>query len=138
MNSPLLTIAGLLGSCCSLWGQYAVLLDNSVVTNRVSLDVPGNLYSGVFGMEVWQSGNTNPSLSGTLDMTAMTNSLAAYGMLAANGFRLEQTYVAETMVQGVFALSGVEMPGVQPLATVTLALVAWNSTAPSWAAAVAG
>ena len=132
MKSSFLATGVLLGCCCSLYGQGSVFVTNLAVTNRVSLDVPGNPYSGVFGMEVWQSGNTNPSLSGTLDMTAMTNSPAAYAMLVANGFRLEQTYVAETTFQGVFLLPNVEMPDVQrPPGTVTLALVAWNSGAPS-------
>ena len=75
----------------TLFGQGSVNLDNSVVTNRVSIDMPLNPYSGTFSMEVWQSSNASPSLSGSLDMIAMTNSQAAHDLLTANGFRLEMT-----------------------------------------------
>ena len=122
----------------NLFAQGSVIMDNSVVSNRVSIDVPLNPYSGAYGMEVWQSGNTNSSLSGALDLTAMTNSQAAYDLLISSGFRLEHTFAAQTMAQGVFELY-INMPGVDPPgSTVTLALVAWNSSAASWSAAVAG
>jgi len=109
-----LFIVGPLLMCCNhIWGQGAFVLDNAYVTNRVSIDKPGNPYSGIFGMEVWQSGNTNASLSGVLDMAAMTDSLAAYQLLVANGFRLENSFAGQTMVQGVFWLDYVKMPGGQ-------------------------
>ena len=138
MRTSILTTAALLACCFRLYGQGDVALSNLDLTNRLSIDVPGNLYSGVFGMEAWWSGNTNPSLSGVLDLTATTNSLAAYQLLAGNGFTLGQSYVASTLLPGLFDLGVLYLQGVtRPDGTVTLALVAWNSSAPNWAAAIA-
>src|SRR5947209_6608932 len=121
MNSSFLATGVLLGCCSTLCGQGSVFLDNSALTNRVSIDAQANPYSGVFGMEAWQTSNTNSSLSALFDLTTMTNSLAAHDLLLANGFRLERTYVGQTAVQGVFDLGILYMPGVQtPAATVTL------------------
>jgi len=83
-------------------------------------------------MEVWQANNTNSSLSGALDMTAATNALAAYAMLAAGASVLERTYVNQTMTQGVFYLGSTYMNGVFPGSAVTVVLAAWNTGAASW------
>ena len=128
----------LLGVVASVQGQGSIQIDNSTSSNRVSIDIPANPYTGTFSMEVWEANNANPSLSAVLDITAATNSLAAYALLAANEFQLEGAFVNRTMLQGVFTTPGLAMRDVQPAGgTVTLALVIWNTGAATWDAAVA-
>src|SRR5437868_10767124 len=105
MNSALLKLtvaATLVGSHASTPGQGVVCLDNSVVSNRVSIDMPHNPYSGTFGMEAWFINNQSPSLSAAIDVAAATNGAAAYAMLAGSGFVLESTYANRIMTAGMF------------------------------------
>src|SRR5215831_8493860 len=68
----------LIGLTCGLLGQGYFVLDNSALSDRVSVDRPGNPYSGVYGMEVWMANNSDAALSEGLDAIATTNGLAAY------------------------------------------------------------
>jgi hypothetical protein len=115
--------------------QGAFVLDNSQLDYGVAIDVAGNYYSGSYGMEVWMHNGVSSALVEAINSTPA--GLAAYNMLAADGFLLETTYVNDVMFEGSFSPSVCNMPDVSPAgSTVTLALVVWNSPAPSLMAAL--
>ena len=74
-----------------------------------------------------------------INTTASLSGVRAYPMLAADGFRLEATLLNRIATDGNILLSEVDMPDVSPAgSTVVVGLAAWNTSAPSWSAMLAG
>ena len=106
------------------------------VTNRVDIDSPGNRYSGTFWLELWMLNSAD--LPAGLNLVASQSGVAAYQSLSALGFLREQTFVNQSMDQGQLNL-GTPLLGDAPGGTtLVVALAAWNTSAPSWAAMLAG
>jgi flagellin-like hook-associated protein FlgL len=128
----IVTLAFALGA----FAQGSVYVDNSVGINYgVAIDTEGNYYSGTYGMEVWElSGATSVPVGINLAPGGGSGQLA-YDDLMADGFKKEATFTNQTMNVGTITIGGVDMPDVTPPgSTVVLALAAWDTSDPSWAA----
>jgi hypothetical protein len=138
MRTLLLTGLTAFGLAWGALGQGSFDLDNSELANGIAIDTPGNWYNGVYGVEVWELNGTNTTdLVNALNYGC--NSSDGYALLVANGFHKEATYFNQTMREGTMTLGSCQMPDVSPAgSTVTLALVAWNGDAPSFAAVLNG
>ncbi len=133
MRTVLLTGFIAAGLAFGALGQGWFDLDNSELANGVAVDAPGNWYNGVYGVEVWALNGTNQDLIDALNYGCV--GLDNGGFLSSNGFFLQATYVGQTMKEGTMTLGTCLMPDVHPAGgTVTLALVAWNTAAPSFTA----
>jgi hypothetical protein len=132
MRNVLLAGLTVIGFTCGALGQGSFMLDNSALEYGIALDTPGDWLSGDLGMEVWELNGTNSDFADALNFVFAPEE--GYALLATNGFRLEAAY-SGTAMNGEFALGTCRMPDVSPAgSTVTVALVAWNSTAPSFQA----
>ena len=115
-------------------GYFA--LDTFSVTNRVDINSPGNRYSGTFGLELWMLNSAN--LPAGLNFVASQSGVAAYQSLSALGFLREQTFVDQSMDQGQLHLGTPWLGDAPGGTTLVVALAAWNTSAPSWSAMLAG
>ncbi len=118
--------------------QGNFVLDNGLLTNGLALDAPGNSYSGTFGMEVWVLKGTEVP-AGINQAPAPGSGSYAYEAIQAAGFVKEATYTnQQTAFPGTFSLGAVFLPHAHHGETVVVALAAWNGSAPSWSAMLAG
>jgi len=124
------TTIGLAAACLAFGalGQGTISLDNSGAPGRVSLDRPGNYYSGPIGLQVWE-------LTGTSVPPGLARSLPANSgqpNLPDLGFRLEATFTNQTVAGGVIKFGTVVLPDVMPVGSrVVLGLLGWSTSDPS-------
>jgi len=136
MKRLVLTSLAALAIAAGARGQGSINLDNSFGVNYgVAINSPGDYYTGVFGMEVWE-------LSGATSVPAGINGPFAgdaYNTMIADGFKKEATFANQFMsTPGTFSLGQVDLPDVTPAgSTVVLGLAVWNTSAASWAAMLA-
>ena len=140
MKRLVLTSIAAFAIAASARGQGSINLDNSSGVNYgVAVDYPGNYYAGVFGMEVWELSGAASVPAGINFAAGAANAGTAYYTLIADGFKKEATFANQFMSRpGTLSLGEVDLPDVTLAgSTVVLALVAWNTSASSWAALVA-
>ena len=140
MKKLFLTLATI-GLTLSVLGQGAVALDNSYSAGGVAVQVPGNYYNGVYGLELWmKNGTAADSAINSVNGTP-AYSWKTYDLLTADGFTLQTHVTGLTMVRGVIAVPGggfgpleVHMPGVDRTVNggnAVLGLVVWEGSGPS-------
>jgi hypothetical protein len=138
MKKLLLTGAALLGLTAGVFAQGAFSLDNSALNNGIAVNTSGNWYVGSYGLEVWYA-NAGAGYS-SVNAAAATSGIGAYGQLTS-GYTLGPAYngTLASTDQGAFSLGTVKLATVSPAgSSITVALVAWNSSAASSSAFIAG
>lgn len=131
MKKLILTGVALAAFTLGAFAQGSFVLDSSSLNNGVTLNTPGNWYSGTYGLEVWTVNNSSFSPT-AINGTSGTD---AYGLVTA-GMSKASTFAGKTMANGVFSLGTLELPGISPAGSkIGVALVAWNSAAANSAAA---
>jgi hypothetical protein len=119
-------------AACLAQGDFYL---SSPPNHRVTINAPANWYSGTFSAEVWELNAY--SIPPNLNTVAPLSPIAAYSLLAQDGFQLEQTFVSQTCNNGYFSLGEMVMGGAWGDSTVVIVLAAWNTAAPSWNAMLA-
>jgi hypothetical protein len=128
----------LMTSLVTVSAQGTFHLDDSVSIHGLTVDAPGNWYSGTFGMEVWERNGT--AIAPGINLSpGLGSGVLGYDAMVAAGFVKEATYVSRaTVFPGSFNLYTLFMGDVSPPgSTVVVALAAWNTSAPSWSAMLA-
>ena len=138
MKKNILTILASLVLALGAFGQGSVVMNNFASVGGITVNTPGNWYSGVFGMEVWMLNGTNVPSNINSFNGVEGGIVNAYANLSADGFHLEHTYSGQTISSiesGFINLGQLDMPDVSPAnSRVVLALVDWNNTAVSFSA----
>jgi hypothetical protein len=126
MKKPLL--AGIVTAVFALrtLAQGTINLSDDDINPGVAIGSAGDYYSGTFGMEVW--------VSNASSLPAGINAAGGYFIMAST-FRLEDTYVNQTMSGGVFKFGTVDLPDVtRDASSALIGLAVWNSSAASFLA----
>lgn len=107
----------------------SINLDNSVITPNLTLYPPGILYSGTFGLDLYELNTT--TLPSNINPYNGFDPFVGYNNMISDGYKLEASFINRTITPGnagVFQLGEVVMPDVSPAgSTVALALVAWDN-----------
>jgi hypothetical protein len=113
-------------------------VDNTLSIGAVTVDTAGNWYTGTYGVEIWAKsgaigGNIN-SFNGQPGGTVI-----AYANLALDGYVLGGTFANKNMSAPgtIVGVGTARFNNIDP-GPNAVAVVAWNTSAPSFSAAVAG
>jgi hypothetical protein len=145
MKRLLLTGVVTLTFALGAFAQGIIDLDNSANANRVETNTGGDIYTGTYGMEVWELSPPPWSAEAVVAGIDIFDAapvwgygLWAYNQMEADGFKKEATFANQTMTDGTFSLGNLTMPDVTPAgSTVVLALAVWTTSQPNWSAMVA-
>jgi len=134
------TAVATLACALGAFAQGSINLDNSlpVFNYGLAINTAGNYYTGTFGLEVWELSGVSSVPAG---INTASSGLAAYAAMSGTpGFTLEATFANQTTpAEGTITIGTVKLPDVTPAgSTVVLGLAAWNTSAASWAAMLAG
>ena len=135
MKKQIIIATTLLGAAAVTLGQGTIGLSgiyDDTFTGSVTVDSPGNYYTGTYGIEVWAL-NATTLPAGINISPAPGSGVAAYNAMVADGFTLQATFADQPMTDGLVNLSVVTLPTI-PGPEAVLALAAWNTSATSWAA----
>jgi len=138
MKKLLLTAVALAGFTAGVMAQGYFQLDGNSIANGVAINTSGNYYDGPFNMEVWEL-NAAAVPAGINLAPAPGAGVLAYNAMTAASFTKEPAPTF-TFGGGVITLAqAYKMPDVTPKgSTVVVAVAAWNNTAASWSAMLAG
>lgn len=128
MKKLLLTGVALVALTCGVFAQGYFNLNNAVgnYQNGVTVDTPGNYYTGVGGLEVWEANSATAAQISAIN--GATSGVGAYALLGTSGFTLEKTFTGLAYSVGGIGIGAVQMPDVSPAgATVAVGLAAWNT-----------
>jgi hypothetical protein len=128
----------LVGLTQAALGQSFIAIDNQLAVGGVAVDTAGNYYNGTYGLEIWaKTGAIGDNINSFNGQFGGANS--AYPNLALDGYVLGGTFANKNMsVPGVIVAVGTAYCLNVPEGIGAVAVVAWNSSAPSFSAAVAG
>lgn len=142
MKKALLTITAVMGLSLGAFGQGAVNVDNSTLADgSITLDIAGNYFAGIYGLEVWVKNGTSQPLAPINSLAGAQGSAVAYGQLTALGFTKEATFLNRnnTGNDGIVNIGQVNMADVSPAgSTVTIALAGWLGSGSSFLGASKG
>jgi PEP-CTERM motif len=132
-----LTAMVLVGLTSAAFGQGWIAVDNSISIGAVTVDTAGNWYAGPYGVEIWaKSGAIGDNINSFNGQPG--GAVSAYANLAADRYVLGGTFANKNMSVGTIANVGTaRFTNINP-GPNAVAVVAWNSSAPSFSAAVAG
>jgi PEP-CTERM motif len=138
MKKLVLTAMAMFGLTLAALGQSYIAIDNQLAVGGVAIDTAGNLYTGTYGLEIWaKTGAIGENINSFNGQLGGANT--AYPNLALDGYVLGGTFANKNMsVPGVIAIVGTARCENVPPGNGAVAVVAWNSSAPSFSAAVAG
>jgi hypothetical protein len=132
MKTQTLSAVATLGIALGAFAQGTIGLSDADIPPYVATDIPGNYYTGTFGIEVWALNAA--TLPAGINVTPGPGSgIVGYNAMVADGFRLEATFANQAMNGGAFGIGAVTLPGV-PGPQGVIALAIWNTSAASWAA----
>jgi hypothetical protein len=142
MKKTLIVGIATLSLTLGAYGQGSINIDNGASLYGPTLDVAGNYFGGVFGLEVWyQNGTAFPLASVNSLAGTPGGNLTAYGIV--DGWTLAATWVNQdnSVLPGAGFLTqgAINIPGVTPAgSTITLALAMWTGSGASFTGAAKG
>jgi hypothetical protein len=138
MKQLVLTAMAMAGLTLFALGQSQIVIDNQSAVGAVAIDTAGNYYTGTYGLEIWAKtgaiGDNINSFNGQLG-----GAKTAYANLAVDGYELGGTFANKSMNNPgtIVGLGIATCPNVNS-GYNAVAVVAWNSSALSFSAAVTG
>jgi PEP-CTERM motif len=142
MKQLVLTAMAMVGLTSAAFGQGSlggwIGVDNSWSLGAVSIDTVGNWYTGTYGLEIWaKSGAIGDNINSFNGQSGVAD--IAYANLAVDGYVLGGTFANKSMsYPGTIVNVGRAYCANVFVGPNAVAVVAWNSSAPSFSAAVAG
>jgi hypothetical protein len=133
MKKILIVGIATVGLAVTTFGQGAISINNAAASYGLTLNTAGNYYAGAYNLEVWLNNDEAFNIA-SINSLGGVDASSAYGMLATSGFSLAGSFLGQNGSDGIIAVGGLNMAGVNPAAsTVTIALVAWAGPYASWA-----
>jgi PEP-CTERM motif len=122
---------------CAL-GQSQIIIDNQLAVGSVAIDSVGNYYTGTYGLEIWaKTGAIGDNINSFNGQPG--GAITAYANLAMDGYMLGGTFANKNMTTpGAIVAVGTAYCANVNSGYNAVAVVAWNSSAPSFSAAVDG
>jgi len=149
MKKLILTALTVVGLAAGVFAQGYFQFDMNSINNGIAVDTAGSyLASGPFNWEAWiLNGTPSSAQIGAIDAFngQPGGSISAYALLASDGFIEQPLPPVWSFAGGTISLSAsaspYKMAGVIPVGAqtpITLAIVAWNTSASSFNAMLAG
>jgi len=136
MKKILATAAAVIGLSLGAYGQGTVDIDNAESLYGITIDSAANWYGGTYSLQILYLNGNSFNLSTINSLAGVENgSASAYDILIDSGFQVATTIIGvqSTTGAGFVQVGAVTIDGVSPAGgVITLALVAWNSTAGTW------
>jgi hypothetical protein len=117
-------------------GQGSIGVDNSTAGGGIAINTAGSYYTGTYGLEIWAK---TGAIGGNINSFNGNNPSTAYANLSADGYVLATTFANKTMTApGTLQNVGTAVAANVGSGPNAVAVVAWNSSAASFNAAVTG
>jgi PEP-CTERM motif len=117
-------------------GQGSVVVDNQSAGGGIAVNAPASYYTGTYGLEIWAK---TGAIGANINSFNGNNPSTAYANLSADGYVLATTFANKTMgVPGTLQAVGTATAANIGPGNNAVAVVAWNSSAASFNAAVTG
>jgi hypothetical protein len=111
-------------------------VDNQTAVGGVAIYTAGNYYTGTYGVEIWAK---TGAIGANINSFNGNNPATAYANLSADGYVLAATFANKTMsTPGTLVSLGTATAANVNQGVNALAVVAWNSSAASFNAAITG
>lgn len=137
MKKTIITSLATFGLALGAFAQGQVSIDNSAITPSLTIGNNSTFYSGPVQVQVWYDNNASignlTTIQSDENLGTSAGTAAAYALMQGDGFSLAQTLTGTITVPnaGSFSLGAASSASMN-VGTVTLSLVAINSTTAVW------